>query len=116
MGFVRLACAAAISVIGCSAQSIVNYQFVGQQAISATQFYKTYRADVVNHGPALGRVTAVASTMDPYALRVVPTQNSLSFTDVPANSQVTSANTFTVLVDQTVTPDFSKLQWAFQSG
>src|SRR5450759_2358852 len=96
--------------------SITNYQLVSQQSISSTKSNFTYRADLLNTGGALGSVTATVTSVDPFSVRVVPGQDTLQFAPVPANSQVTSSNTFTIQVDQTVPFDFSKLQWTFQTG
>ena len=38
--------------------SITNYQFVSEQRISSFSSYVTYRADLVNNGPARTAVTA----------------------------------------------------------
>jgi PKD domain len=123
MEYVRAVCAGAFSILACSSAfgqattpSITNYQFVSEQAITATSSYKTYRADIVNPGPDLGPVAATASSTDPFTIRVVPGQGILTFANVPANSRVTSSNTFTLLVDTTVPLDFGKLQWTFQSS
>src|SRR5581483_2627255 len=42
-------------------------------------------------------------------------QATLHFSPVPANSQVPGTNTFTILVDRTVTFSFSSLQWSFNN-
>ena len=94
--------------------SITNYQVVGQQSAAGKLSYVTYRADLLNSGSALGSVTAKVSTVDPFTVRVVPGQDALQFSPVPANTQVTSLNTFTILTDSTVPFDSSKLQWSFE--
>ena len=89
--------------------SITNYQLVSQQGSTMV-----YRADLVNPGPAQAGVTATLTTLDPFSIRVFPGEDSLFFGPVPANSQITSNNTFTVLV--TGGPlDPAKLLWTFQS-
>ena len=95
--------------------SITNYQLVSQQSITPTKSNFTYRADLLNTGGAQGTVTATVTSVDPFSVRVVPGQDTLQFAPVPANSQTTSSNTFTIQVDQTVPFDFSKLQWTFQT-
>ena len=95
---------------------IVNYQFVSQQLNSGTNSVVTYRADIVNPGSLLSSVSATVSSTDPYSIRVIPGQDTLQFSPVPASSHVASSNTFSLLVDQSVPLDFSKLQWTFQAG
>src|SRR5207248_2454873 len=94
--------------------SITNYQLVSQQPGAGTQVALTYRADLVNPGTALASVTATLTSLDPFTIRVAPGQGTLNFAPVPANSHTPSQNTFTVLVDNGVLMDFSKLQWSFQ--
>ncbi len=95
--------------------SIANYQLVSTQANSQTQSYVTYRADLVNSGPALQSATASVSTLDPTNIRVVPSESTLNFTNIAANGQVTSSNTFTLLINSAVPLNTSKLSWTFQS-
>src|SRR4051794_9385501 len=80
------------------ALSVSNYQFVSDQVITATQSRVTYRADLVNAGPALGHVTATVASLDPFSARVIPGQDTLHFDNVPANGKVTSGDTITVLL------------------
>src|ERR1700738_2300399 len=96
--------------------SITNYQFVSEQRVSLTKSNVTYRADLVNPGGALASVTATLTSLNPSSFTVVSGQGTLNFAPVPANSQTTSSNTFTILVDRTVPfdPTFGALQWAFQ--
>src|SRR5260370_30478652 len=119
MRYVCLAAVVAgIGVLAPSAafgQCITNYQVVSEQDITPTRANLSYRADLVNHGGALGSVTATVTGLDPFSIRVVPGADTLQFSAVPANSQVTSSNTFTIQVNPTVPVDFSKLQWAFQT-
>jgi hypothetical protein len=91
---------------------VTNYQLVSEERISRTQSYLTYRADLVNTGPARTAITATVSSLVP-SVQLVPGQMNLHFIPVPANSQVTSSNTFTILVDRSVDFTFSSLQWAF---
>ena len=101
--------------VGFAQLSITNYQLVSQQAITPTMAQVTYRADVVNSGPALGSVTASVSSLDPFTMRTLPGTVQLNFAPVPANSQVTSSNTFILLVTGPVPPNFNNLQWTFQT-
>ena len=73
------------------------------------------RADLINPGVALGSLTATLTSLDPFTVRVVPGQGSLTFAPVPANGQVTSNNTFTILTDTAIPLDFTTLQWTFQT-
>src|ERR1700736_1855787 len=120
MRCVFLAALSAISVLAPSAAfgqlSITNYQLVSVQNVSSTKSNFTYRADLVNNGGALGAVTATVTSLDPFTIRVVAGQDTLQFSPVPANSQVTSSNTFAVQMDTTAQLDPSKLQWSFQTG
>jgi hypothetical protein len=93
-----------------SSLSITNYQLVSEQMISLFQSNVTYRADLINPGAAIPAITATLSTQ---ASGVQIVQGNLHFAPVPGNSQVTSNNTFTLLVDRTVTFSFTSLQWSF---
>jgi len=42
-------------------------------------------------------------------------QGALNFASAPANSQVASSGTFTVLTNSATPLDFSKLSWTYQS-
>jgi hypothetical protein len=92
--------------------SIANYQFISQQPISATQYKVTYSADLINTGPA---ITAITATVTTQASGVQVVQGNLHFSPVPAKSQVNSNNTFTLLINRTVTFSFTSLQWSFNS-
>jgi hypothetical protein len=114
----RLAC---LSILICPAVfgqsqglSITNYQLVSNQTIQRT-VNLTYRADLVNTGAALQTVTAVVTSLNP-AIQVAAGQDILQFAPVPANSQVTSSDTFTLQVNSNVSVDFSQLQWTFGTG
>ena len=110
----------ALSILICSAAfgqgqglSITNYQLVSAQTIQRT-LNVTYRADLVNTGTALEAVTAIVTSLNP-TVHVAAGQDTLQFAPVPANSQVTSSNTFTLQIDFNVPVDFSQLQWIFQT-
>ena len=94
--------------------SIGNYQLVSQQRLSRTQWFFTFAADLTNTGPVrtgvTAKVTSLASTV-----QAVAGQDVLHFAPVPANSKVTSADTFTVLVDGSPYLDFTTLSWSFLS-
>src|SRR5664280_633234 len=112
---------AALSILICSAAfgqgqglSITNYQLVSAQTIQRT-LNVTYRADLVNTGTALEAVTAIVTSLNP-TVHVAAGQETLQFAPVPANSQVTSSNTFTLQIDFNVPVDFSQLQWIFQTA
>ncbi len=95
--------------------SITNYQLVSSQTTQRT-LNLTYRADLVNTGTALGAVTAIVTSLNPSSVQVAAGQGSLQFAPAPANSQVTSSNTFTLQMASNVTVDFSQLQWTFQTA
>jgi trimeric autotransporter adhesin len=108
---------APFAVVGQSeppALSITNYQYIGEQRFSQTVSYVTYRADLLNRGKAREAVMASLTSQVP-SVQVTPGQGNLRFSPVPANSQVTSGNTFTLLVDRSVPFSFSNLQWTFLS-
>jgi hypothetical protein len=92
--------------------SITNYHVVNEQVLTASYSRITYRADLVNPGPALSQVTATVTTADPFT-RVIPGQDTLNFTDVPANGQVTSIDAFSIQAMSSVPFDFGTLQWTF---
>ncbi len=100
---------------GSSSQLIVNYRLVSSQPAAGGRAYFTYMADLLNPGMAFGSVTATASSIDPFALRVVPGQNQLLFAPVPARSQTPSKNSFTILGDPNLPFDPTKLSWTFQT-
>jgi len=94
---------------------IVNYSLVRQTAVTATQSYMTYRADLLNAGTtAMGPITASLTSLDPSNVQVMG-QGALNFAQTPARSQATSSGTFTILANPAVPLDFSKLSWTFQS-
>src|SRR5882724_6675856 len=91
--------------------TITNYQFVSETKISRTVSDFAYRADVANTtGVARPTLTATA-TSSVSSTQVI--QGSLHFTNVPANGQVTSTDTFTIRVDRLVVFDFANLHWTF---
>src|SRR5947207_12708065 len=95
-----------------SGLSVTNYQFVSEERISRTESYVTYRADLINAGPARASVTASLTSLSTN-VRVIPGQGNLVFGPVPTNSHVTSSNTFTIYVNRIVEFNFSSLQWTF---
>ena len=94
------------------ALSISNYQLVSEQRLTREQWFRTYKADLVNTGQALTSVTATVSSLSP-SVKPVAGQNTLHFAPVPANGRVTSTDTFTILVDNGTSFDFGVLQWTF---
>src|SRR3954447_17745306 len=91
--------------------SITNYQIVSEQRVSVTQSYYTLRADLVNSGPARNGITATATSK--VASIQIQDLGNLHFAPIAANSQATSLDTFTILVDRTVPLDYTNLQWSF---
>jgi hypothetical protein len=94
--------------------TLTNYQRIDQSKLTATQWATVYSADLVNHGSALATVKATVTSLSPNVV-VMPGQDTLVFPSSPANSQVPSSNTFTILLDRTVAFDVSQLQWTFQT-
>jgi hypothetical protein len=122
MRYVRSLSIVALAVLlssGAVAQSqtlsVTNYRVVSEQVLTATYSRITYRADLVNPGPALSHVTATVTTADPFT-RVIPGQDTLNFTDVPANGQVTSIDAFSIQAKNSVPFDFGTLQWTFATS
>src|ERR1022692_4542027 len=67
---------------------IVNYSLVRQTAVTGTQSYMTYRADLLNTGTTtMGPITASLTSLDPSSARVMG-QGALNFASAPANSQI----------------------------
>ena len=92
--------------------SITNYQFVSEQRSTRTEWFVTYRADVVNTGLPRTGLTANVASLTP-TVKIVAGQNTLHFGSVPTGVPVTSTDTFTILVDRTAAFDFASLQWTF---
>ena len=99
-------------LMGDNSLSITNYQEVSEQRVSRTQSYFTYSATLVNTGGALSGATATLTSLSP-SVQVVAGQGTLHFGPVASGGQVPSIDTFTILVDTTVTFSFSSLQWSF---
>ncbi len=95
--------------------SIKNPQFVAEQPVTLTLWQETYRADLVNTGGPLASVVARVTSLNTLSFSTIPGEDTLDFSPVPASSQTTSQNTFTILVDRTVAFDFSSLQWTFST-
>jgi len=94
---------------------IVNYSLVRQIAVTGTQSYMTYRADLLNTGTTtMGPITASLTSLDPSSARVMG-QGALNFASAPANSEAASSSTFTVLTNPATPLDLSKLRWTYQS-
>lgn len=95
--------------------SISNYLIASQQPVTATQLSITFRADLINPGQALPLVKATVTSLTPN-VQVAAGQDTLHFWPVPAHTQVSSNDTFTVLVDRTVPFDYSSFKWTFEVG
>src|SRR6266850_1431404 len=92
--------------------SITNYQQVSVQRISGNQSLFTFRADLVNNnGIAKSAVTATVfsntSTIQVQGL------GNLHFGAIGANGQITSLDTFTLLVNTSFPTDLTTLSWMF---
>lgn len=91
-----------------------NYQFVDQVRFTRTQWYVTYRAELANTGAALPNAVATLTSVSPNVI-VVPGQDTVHFGPVPADGTAVSSDTFTILVDRSVTFSWSNVQWSIQS-
>jgi hypothetical protein len=89
-----------------------NYIELGEVRNTRTQFFVTFQVILVNNGPAIPAVTATVTSVAP-SVQLVPGQSSVHFAPVPANSNVLSNDSFTILIDRSVPFDFSFLQWSF---
>ncbi len=92
-----------------------NYTFVGQARYTRNQWYVTYRAELMNSGSAVPSVVARVKSLAPN-VATVPGQDTVHFGPVPANGTVSSADTFTILVDRTVPFSWSNVEWAIESA
>ena len=95
--------------------TVTNYQFVSSQQVTTTLANVTYKADIVNTGNPQATVLATATSLNPASFTMVTGQDTLSFAPVPANTPVTSSNTFTMRVNRTVPFDFANVQWTFKT-
>jgi hypothetical protein len=109
---IALSISAASVMYGQGSLSITNYQMVSSQRISLTQFNVTYQADLVNGGRATNAMSVQVTSLVPSTVPV-PGEDRLHFPPVPANGRATSLDTFTIMVDRTVTFDFANLVWTF---
>ena len=109
IGFLTLFPSMAMAQAGLS---IINLQLQNQTRATVTQWYLTYTADLANQGPVPVTVSATVSSTVP-TVQVVAGQGELHFPPAPAGGQVTSVNTFTILVDRSVPFYYSNLQWSF---
>ena len=96
-----------------------GYMEVSEQRVDRTHWYVTSTAVLQNIGPQLNGVTATVTSLVS-TVQVVAGQGTLHFSPVPAGtaaapSQVTSSNSFTLLVDRSVTFDWSQVQWSFNA-
>jgi hypothetical protein len=94
---------------------VVDYVLVGREPAGGTRSYLTYRASVLNGGPALDALTATLTSADPSRLEVVAGRDTVIFVPLPANSQVTSDDTFTVIADDAAPMDASQLKWTLRA-
>ena len=93
--------------------SIAGYQLVSEQPATLTESFATYSATLTNSGAPAPNIWAKVISLSSGAT-VLPHQDVLRFSPVPANGQFASNNTFTLLVNRTVPFSFSNLQWVFQ--
>ena len=106
-----LAALVVLSPAEASAQfSISNYALVSETRITRSVSDFEYRANIVNTGVARSSVTATL-TSAPGASQII--RGLLHFSNVPANGQSTSTDTFLIRVDRTVAFNLANLQWSF---
>ena len=92
--------------------TVGNYQLVSELRSTRNLWFNTYSAKLMNTGAPLPGVTATLTSLAP-SIQVVPGQGTLHFRPAPANTQIASSETFTILVDHDVPFDFANLQWSF---
>jgi PKD domain len=92
-------------------QTATSYVLVSAQRVTRNQSYFTYQAILTNTGPAIPAVTATAISVVP-GVTIVAGQGTLHFSPVPAHSQVTSTDTFTISTNSFFF-DGSALLWYF---
>ena len=114
--FLSLLICSSVMSSPCQAQNftVTNYQFISQSPVTATQWQVVYKADLVNGGAVpFASVTGQLTSLNPFSFRTITGENQLTWAPVPANSQVTSSNTFTILVDRSQPFSFNNLSWTF---
>ncbi len=92
--------------------SIVGYDLVTETRVTRSQWYATYKAKLLNNGPAVTAVTASVTSPTP-SVQISPGQGTVHFGAVGSNAQVTSNDTFTILVDRSFPFDLNTLNWSF---
>src|SRR5664279_3163894 len=95
--------------------SIVNYQVVSEVPDTRDTSFFTYRASLLNVGPALPSITATAMVQFSQTLIVVPGMGNLHFPPAARFATVDSLNTFTILVDRRDTFSFNQLLWSYNA-
>src|SRR5579872_5694899 len=97
---------------GANGLSIGNFQPLGEQRLTQTKQFVTFAADLMNAAAAIPEATATVSSRS-LGVTIVPGQATLHFPPLQAHGSVTSRDTFTILIDNTVPFSFSDLQWSF---
>jgi hypothetical protein len=92
--------------------TVTNYKLVNEIHVDRTHDQLTYKADLINSGPALPSLTGIGTSY--VASIVLQPPGNLNFPPTsPSNPQVTSLNTFTIVVDRTLNTDLGNLHWFF---
>ena len=94
--------------------SVTNYRIVSERHAGKTQWFVTYRADLLKKGAETSSSTATLSSLSP-SVRVLPGQGKLHFGAHSSDGSATSVNTFTILVDRSKPFRFSDLEWSFRT-
>jgi hypothetical protein len=102
----------AVGQNGGAGLTINKYTLVGEERLSRSEWYVTYRAELTNNGAARSGVTAVVTSLCP-TVRVVPGQGIIHFGPVASNGSATSIDTFTLLVDRSILFNLGDLVWSF---
>jgi len=92
--------------------SIGGYSLVSQTRVGRTAYDYTFRANITNNSSQ--NATNVTATLTSLASTTIVIDNSLTFGNIPANSTVTSTDTFMVRIDRLYPFKESNLSWAIQ--
>ncbi|MBY0502299.1 MAG: carboxypeptidase regulatory-like domain-containing protein [Bryobacteraceae bacterium] len=94
--------------------SVTNYRLISTERVNGSLSIHTLTADLVNTGGARSVVTATVSSPVPN-LQTIPGQQNLHFISVPASSQVSTLDTFRIMVDNSQVVNYNQLQWTFNA-
>ena len=106
--------ASPVAAIDSTKLTVTGYQLLSTVPYTRTQSYFTYRASLLNIGPATPAITATVTSRSSGAL-VVSGMGNLHFPPAATNTMVDSLNAFTILVDRTLPFSFNMLSWSYNA-